>query len=283
MVIGHIDDLDIVTKIREYQKKCTCSTFHAKLIKAAETDVFRGMNIEVSLACNGKCAFCCVCAPEWRGVYDYYERIGVLIDALEPKELHFQGGEVLIQKNTLRWLSSIKERHPNVRVVLTTNGNVELDVLDTVESIFSELHVSIVGYQPVTYQTIMGLDFERMRRFVTHVIARRKVDVYLKYLVSPINVHECWLFVDWASSLGPQEIAFADTATRRHLNPNAPFHYWDKILERSALSLSDALVRNRERLLQHNVPVYMDAEVQHLFHISSAWIQENELGAIVRL
>lgn len=103
------------------------------------------------------------------------------------------------------------------------------------------------------------------------------------YMVSPINVHECGIFIDWASSLGPHEIAFGDTSTRQHLNPNAPFHYWDKILERSARNLREALVLNRARLLQHNVPVYMDADVQQLFRLSPDWIRENGLDDVVRI
>lgn len=182
MVIGHVDDPDIVAKIREFQKRCTCSTFHAKLAKASETDVFRGMNIEVSLACNGKCAFCCVCAPEWRGVYDHYERIEALINALGPKESLVQGGEVLIQKKTLQWLERVKKKHSDMQVSLATNANVELDVLDQVERIFARVNVSVVGGQSETYAAIMGLDIEKMRSVVTQLIARGKVRVQLKYM-----------------------------------------------------------------------------------------------------
>jgi MoaA/NifB/PqqE/SkfB family radical SAM enzyme len=283
MRIGHLDDADLAKKILTFERECWCTMFRAKLAHAAPTDRIRRINIEVSLACNGDCAMCCVHAPEWKGNYSFYDQLDRLLDELHPERIHVQGGEVLVQPRTLRWLEGVRQRHPGMALSLATNGNVEIGKLDVVEKIFNDVFVSIVGFQPLTYKTIMGLEFDRMNRFVSELIRRGTTGVQLKFMLGPLNTHEASAFVDWAASLGPRSIAFGDTSTLNHLRLDAPFNFWEKILQRSSNDLQAALIRNMRRLQEVRTVVLFEPPAAELLRIREDWIKANQLEDIVRL
>ena len=71
-----------------------------------------------------RCVMCCVNAPDWRGQYDYYSQLEELIKQTQPEEILVQGGEVLIQKQSIEWLTQVKQDFPDIKISLVTNGNV---------------------------------------------------------------------------------------------------------------------------------------------------------------
>jgi len=184
--IGHIDDPDISERIVQYDQSCRCEFNELCRADPNETRQIDLLNIEFSLACNGQCAMCSVGAPEWTGKYDGYDKLTELIDAFRPRELFVQGGEVLIQKKTLNWLQGVKGKYPDTKISIVSNGCVGLDLIEMFEELFDFSIFSFVGFQPVTYNRIMGLNLNRTTRFVEKLIKRKKVEVEIKFCARQI-------------------------------------------------------------------------------------------------
>ena len=146
--IGHIDDPDISERIVQFDKTCKCEFNELRRANPDETRRIALLNIEFSLACNGKCAMCSVGVPEWTEDYNGYDKLAELIDAFKPEELFVQGGEVLIQKKTLNWLQDVKGKYPNTKMSIVSN--------ECVGSALRLLRVCL------TFQSSLWLAFNRL-------------------------------------------------------------------------------------------------------------------------
>lgn len=72
---------------------------------------------------------CCVHAPDWKGSYDCYGHLSRFIDLAKPEKLAVQGGEVLCQKETLKWLWDVKCKYNDMKFHIITNGCFSSDKL----------------------------------------------------------------------------------------------------------------------------------------------------------
>ena len=145
-IIGYVTDPDILDKIAQYDTICSCLGKRFRRKAPDETLGMELLNIEFSLKCQASCAMCCVDAPSWRGEYRFYRALGDLVSGLRPSSLLVQGGEVLVQPRTLRWLKDIKRIHETMSISIVTNGNVKTSLLPDVERIFEEMMISVGGF-----------------------------------------------------------------------------------------------------------------------------------------
>jgi hypothetical protein len=224
---------------------------------------------------------CCVSAPDWHGNYDYYEALKRFVITTQPRTIHVQGGEVLIQKKTIEWLKEIKRLNQDIKLTLATNGNVDTDMVPIVSNLFSEVYMSIVGFQPGTYKRVMGLDIKKTKRFIEGLISTNTVKLQLKFMSTPITLHEAGSFFSWAVNLERVEISFADTSVRMYLNFKTFDNYWDKILLRTAEDLKRRILESKPILISGKRNIYFDTGMRDLFDITPAWIHENNLDDVI--
>lgn len=280
MRIGNVNDKNIVEKIRRFNAACSCERFRFR--KATPDDRFNlFLNIEFSLACQGNCIMCCVEAPSWSGTYDSYDGIESIIDQCAVSEVLVQGGEVLIQKKSMEWIEKIRGKRPELKFALVTNGNVGVELVRSVEEMFREVVVSIAGFEPETYRKIMGMDLGKTVRFAGDLCGRRTVDVNLKYLVTPINLHESNLFLEWAVSLGPGKCHFADASVSSYINMNTRDRYWEKIIAATGKEIRGTILGSKTTLAKTGMRVGFDTKCREIFGIDDSFVKENGLGDII--
>lgn len=269
--IGHIDDHDICERIKNFYYDCSCQRF--RLIKASPEDRIKisSINIEFSLRCQGKCTLCSVNAPEWEGEYDYYDSLTKIMKLFNPDKLWVQGGEVLIQRKSLEWLESQKKLKPGIIIGIVTNGNVSTDMVNRIEGLFSTVYVSILGFQKETYERTMGMDFKKMTDLVEELARRKKVSLILKYLITPINIHEANVFLDWAINLCPSTVLFIDAKTSSYINSNTNDKFWMKICDRTGQKIKKTLIERKNRLLENEVVVRFSVDSTKILGIESDW------------
>lgn len=283
LMIGHIKDKDIEDKIMHFSGgSCECLSFSSRLRRANSDDIpqYSVFNIEVGLTCQAICAMCCVHAPEWTAQgksYTYYDSVERLIERYRPAKILVQGGEVLIQKATMSWLSQLKSTYPAMQIALVTNGNASIDKISQVEEVFDELNVSFVGFQPATYYRIMGLDISKTFSFVEGLIQRGKVVVNPKFLVTPLNIHEAPLFLQWAVQQQVSLIWFMDAATDLYIKHDTWDNFWDKIIARTAKAIQSVLINGQQELKSRNAKVYFDKNTAAYYGINSDFIMQHPL------
>jgi len=280
MRIGHINDPDIYEKIAVFQEQCYCKNYKLRKTFPGEKASYELLNIEVSLACQGKCVMCCVGAPDWHGEYNYYDEVTRILERCKPERIVIQGGEVLIQKKTLEWLHKTRKRF-STEFSLVTNGNAGMEMIDVVEDLFDEVCVSIVGFEPETYRKTMGMEMSATIRFCEELAKRGKVRVYPKYLMTPTGIHESDLFLNWAISTGFKTVFLAEADIISYLNMETPDQFWQKIIDRTGQDVRAMLIKNRNKMMEKRVVIDCESAVTGLFGITDEFIAKNGLEGIV--
>jgi pyruvate-formate lyase-activating enzyme len=253
--IGLVDDPELYSKLLSWSAPvCSCEGFRLRSASQSDTPSYDCLNLELSLACNGTCAMCCVNAPAHRGSYGLYGSLDRIVTQTRPKSLVVQGGEVLVQRASLKWLNDIRKSSPETTISVVTNGNPGSTPLPAIVEIFDAVAVSFVGFQPETYKTVMGLSLERAISFSEHMISEGK-RVTLKFLSTPINLHEVSAFVRWAARSAPTQIHLADAATAFYVNFETSDRYWDKIFARSIAELQLAFSEEKGIILDNGTVV----------------------------
>jgi len=251
--IGHISDHDIINKMKVFDINCQCD--EAKL-KKWEGENVRTIFFETSLSCNASCAMCCVHAPSWRGKYDLYDALTQFITQLNPHEISVQGGECLAQPKTLQWLDVIRRKNSDIKIILITNGNASEAVYEQVKRIFTSIYISIVGFQDATYKKIMNIDFAKTKSFIKMIGANTTISLHLKYLITPINIHEIDLFFDWAAEQKCNSIYLGQASQLADIRFGGSIPFWETIIDRAGDSLRASLKRHAASLSRRNCAVY---------------------------
>lgn len=281
MKIGSVYDENLLDKIRQFDLgQCSCNLFEYKRPEPSDTVGIKAVNIELSLLCQAQCAMCCVDAPDWHGEYHLYKQLTMAVSQLQPDEIRVQGGEVLVQPESLQWIREIKSILPKCKLEIVTNGNISESSYDIVEKLFDLVIVSIVGFQPETYRKIMGLGLEKTKRFASKMAARRATRLYVKYLVTPSNIHETDLFFEWAVDLKPDKIFISDSNTRGYINQHTKDHYWQKIIDRTRNKLIADIARSQEYLKASHTKIGLSPLASELFGIDESFIRTNNLADV---
>jgi wyosine [tRNA(Phe)-imidazoG37] synthetase (radical SAM superfamily) len=224
---------------------------------------------------------CIVDAPSYRGVYDSYNDLTRIIQQLRPKEILAQGGEVLVQKKSIEFLSQIKEQFPSMNIDLVTNGCVDLDVVDVIDKLFSRITISFVGFERETYRKIMGLNLDKTITFVEEVKRRGKTKLHLKYLTTPLNFHETNLFLNWSLTLAPARVEISDADTFSYIYRATKDRFWDKILERTSKDVKFEILSFKAQLLLKQTILAISLKNRQMFDINDSFIAENELKSVI--
>lgn len=269
--IGHVSDQDLLEKIEAFDVDCKCDNF--RLIKGdfkAGEKSYTSFNIELSYKCQAKCPMCCVKSPDIGNDYqfDNYDHIERLIKKLKPKYISLQGGEILIQPASLNFVRKIKQKYGTIFSLLT-NGN-NYNAVEQTEELFDWIIVSFVGFQPETYKCLMGLDIEKTKKFCSKIDKNNKISISLKYLISPNNIHEIPLFMEWALKMkNAYNIHIDDSNSAQYINFNTNDLYWQKVIERTKREIFKIL---KEYKKEHQIKnkIHMTSNVFNLLKIDES-------------
>lgn len=279
--IGNVVDENICETIEKHSVGCECALFKSHAPTEKDEINIRILNIELSLLCQAKCLMCFADAPSWRGTYNLYDKIENIIDTYRPETIIVQGGEVLIQKESIEWVKKIKRKYPNVIFQMVTNLNVDFSNAEMIEELFETITVSFVGFQPETYKAIMGLDINNSKKLAEYLIPRGKTKVRLKFLDTPSTLHESHLFLDWAISQKPAKIYMHSADVPSYINQNAPFQYWEKLFDVTGKKIRTILSTNKDFLSQKENYISFNSINLRYFGITPEFLEDNSLSSCV--
>jgi hypothetical protein len=163
-----------------------------------------------------------------------------------------------------------------------SNGNAGLGMVETFEEIFDSSIFSFVGFQPMTYKRIMGLNFEKTVRFVEEIIKRRNVRASIKLLCTPNNIHEIPLFLEWGFRNKPYSILLAEMANFEcYINKDTPDSYWDKIINRTGDEIKALLIKSRDLLEENQLTIKISSFLRDAFSIDDIFANKYRLSTLV--
>ncbi|OHD15973.1 MAG: hypothetical protein A2086_11115 [Spirochaetes bacterium GWD1_27_9] len=283
MKVANLKDDNLIDDIKNFYHPCTCEKFELQKPTKDDKITIFDFNLEMSLLCQAHCSMCCVDAPSYNANYDYYDKLTFLIEQFHPKEITVQGGEILVQKKSLEWIEYVKKNY-NINFTIVTNASVNIDILEKVESLFSLIKVSFVGFQPETYKRIMGLDFNKTLNFVEELNRRKIVRLSLKYLVTPLNIHEANLFLDWAINIKPNDLIFFESSSMEYINFITSDNYWDKICERTGNEIKKILLKNKDIIKENSLKIMFSNDILRLYKLDinfNQFLSENNLDRFI--
>lgn len=279
--IGNIDDASFLDAFLSFDTKCSCESAVLRPIGPSDALGVDVLNVELSLACQADCAMCCVNAPEWKGHYDGYSGLSTLIDVLGVKSVLVQGGEVLVQKESLEWIRRTKSSRPDITFSIVSNGNVPLSMVPLVESLFDHITISVVGFAEGTYRRIMGLERDRMCAFAEKLLVDNTTGVTMKYLCTPLSLPEADAFLSWAIPLVPRDICLSDANCIRYVNLDTDDRYWLKIIRRTEKDVKKVLRDHAALLAANRTRIFVETPIRVIFNLDRPFLEEAGLEGVL--
>lgn len=127
----------------------------------------------------------------------------------------------------------------------------------------------------------MGLELDKTIRFAETLVANRKTSVSLKFLLTPLTVHELNLFLRWALALALEFVVVYDSGFKQYINENTEGKFGAKIIARTAQAVqAEFLHCDFEKLRSRKTVIAF--ERTHLFGINAAFIEQNGLQGIIK-
>ena len=218
-----------MSRIRRYSAPCQCSGSRLIPYKYDMTDYPVTLTLQLSDLCQANCAFCPQDHDGKNSLKKYWDELEQVFVETKCKLLSVEGGEILIQSDTMQWLRRMKMKH-NFTFQILTNGCVGSQIARNASDLFSRVLLSMGGFSDQTYRNVLGMNFERVLQFAQ--IVNEKVGVHLaaKYLISPSSLHELPLFMGWALSNKIPEIILAHI-TFPGAEIDYKIAYWDKVVK----------------------------------------------------
>jgi len=190
----------------------------------------RDLSLPFSDSCNARCIFCSYWGSKPRFMSEeelvYYREI--------LKHLEFVGinpaGEPLLHPGFDAIITKIREMiDPRCSFYLVTNGIMlhlkERVILDNIDSLTISLNASSQN----THEVVMGVrnQFKQVVRNIENISnnrerSRRKLDIYVTYVVLRQNLHEIPNVIRLCEEIGVDRIYFRNLATANSNNPIKP-------------------------------------------------------------
>ena len=289
-LIGHVYDLDILQRIIDYvPQKCECSI--CALREANKEEKLNGivnLNLEIGGECNGACFFCFQkTLSTFRKHYPYFRELETFFLGLSHlKTATIFGGEVTVQAETLRLISLLCNMN-GTKVTIVTNGDIQCGQYESLCKMIDNFQVSFYGFSPESVQLISRLDLIRIRAFCEYLSNNnRQLDV--KFVLSPIVIHELLPFLEWSLSLNVKHVMIyyailptedyestgrRDVSSFENLNPE----YWNPLLIRLSVAVKKFFVVNNMRIKERNINYIINHDVLRILKIPCSFLNELDI------
>lgn len=273
--IANIFDDNVIDKIENAEVLCECPMYKSVKKEEGQKPELNYIHYETSNVCQASC----VCCPQDKTPMEneaaLLNRINMLIEHYEPKNITAIGGEILVQNEAFEMLFNLHKKFPDMKIHTITNLCVGEDRLKKAEEIFDEMTVSMLGFTPLTYKNEMGLDFDKVMNNFMYLYENKKVELRPKYLAMPTNLFEIIPFFKWALSLDLNKIylhnihEFASVA-------NLDKRYWINTFAKVEKELKKLFEENKEKIISkdsHYISIH--PILSEKLHLNQEYISKN--------
>ena len=284
--IGHASEHDIVERIWNHDAQCSCEQNVYRPFEAGEARRLPFLAVEAAppgryerrLRSCGKAEL-----QKWTKrpeVFKYAER---LVQELRPEILMVMG-EIIQRKNSMDWLRRLLVTNPFIRYVATvTHGCYPLELLELVGAVFQSVTVELYGFQASTCMHLAELDLETSLEFVESLMhGYTKIETIVRYMLTPENLHEAPMFLNWAIRLGPPGIHFGELDPSL-VNLATRDNYWLKTLRSVGAILRSRILNHAPALQTGGCRVVIPPNTARMFGIDETFVQEKKLGEVLYL
>ncbi|MBQ7287035.1 MAG: radical SAM protein [Candidatus Gastranaerophilales bacterium] len=250
-LLGNLFDKNIKEIIETKNVDCSCTLFKDRPIQQGEKPNIQKLHIEFSNECQAHCVCCQQQKEKMDNEKEHLELVYDFIETYKPKHITVIGGEVLIQPYSLSWLEIVKEKHPEISFDIVTNLCIGENALKKTIKIFDSMTVSILGFNPSTYNKIMGLNFETTMKNINYILENTGIKLSPKFLAMPTNLYEIGEFFKWALSINSEKIYLHNIREFKQCC-NLEDDYWVRTFKQIENQLKTILEENKELIISKN-------------------------------
>lgn len=288
-LIGLVTEYNILEKVLYYQPvRCSCSICEIRPANIRESQ--RGIintNLEIGGECNGACVYCFQkTLSTFRKPFLYYKELYRFYEQLNNlKYTTIFGGEVTVQKRTMKFISELRDKHHNV-VNLVTNGMIPPERYDTVCRNFDSFQVTFNGFSKTSMYYIAKLDYHVTKSFCEYVSNKADKILDVKFLLSPLVINDLIEFLEWSLTLNVSHIMvyyaiipsdnYEQTGNREvsSLECLEP-RYWDEIISRVSCDFENFFLKNINEIKRRNINFIINKDVLDFLKLPVDFIENN--------
>ena len=273
--IGNVFDENVIEEIENADVICECPMYKSVKKEKGQKPELNYIHYETSNVCQASC----VCCPQNKAPMEnesaLLQRINMLIEHYQPKNVTAIGGEILVQNEAFEMLFDLHKKYPNMKIHTITNLCVGEERIKKAEEIFDEMTVSMLGFTPLTYKNEMGLDLEKVMKNFMYLYENKKVELRPKYLAMPTNLFEIVPFFKWALSLDLNKI-YLHNIHEFAKDANLDDKYWVKTFAKLEKKMKELFEENKEKIIaksSHYISIH--PILSENLHINQEYINEN--------
>lgn len=286
-IIGYVYEPDIYQRIINYSPNdCKCSICNIRSANSIEKkNSVVNINIEIGGECNGACVYCFQkTLSTFRKHFPFFAQLKLMLGEFSSlKTATIFGGEVTIQPETLDLISFVKHKF-GTKVTIVTNGFISKNQYSSLCNIIENFQVSLYGFSNMSVRLITKMDFNVIRSFCEYV-SERQHPLDLKFVLSPVVVHELLPFLEWSLSLNVNHVMIYyailptedyEKTGRRDVSSfaNLVSDYWNPIFERLSIEVKAFFVNNQTLIQEKGINYIINHDVLSLLKISSSFLDE---------
>lgn len=282
-LIGNLFDFDIKEKIETKNVTCACTLFKNREIQEGEKPNIQKFHIEFSNECQAHCICCQQQKEKMENEEKHLEHVLDLIQTYKPKNITVIGGEVLIQPYSLSWLEKVKENNPEISFDIVTNLCIGKKALEKTIKIFDSMTVSILGFNPFTYNKIMGLNYETTMGNIDYILKNTNIKLSPKFLLMPSNMYESAEFLKWALSINSEKIYLHNIREFKKCC-NLEEDFWIRTFAQVEKEIKAVLENNKDYIISKNKHFISIHDIfANRINIDSKYIKDNGFNGIIKV
>lgn len=281
--IGNIYNDNFKEQIETNIISCQCALYKAIRPTENQKPDLKYLHLEFSNECQARCIVCFQHKETLPREDEHLAKLTEIIDTYTPKGVIAIGGEVLIQEKTLDWLYQTKQKHPEICFETVTNLCVSDEKLKKSMEIFDIFTISMLGFQKHTYNSIMGLDFDRTLNNINILKSKNKT-IRPKYLAMPDNFLELPLFLEWALKNGDADKIYLHNTNEFHKCINSEEDFWAKSFAVTEKQTKKILLDNKDYILsrdKHLISIHQF--IAKMLNIDEEYLKNTGLDTAIKL
>jgi hypothetical protein len=143
--------------------------------------------------------------------------------------------------------------------------------------------VSILGFNPFTYNKIMGLNYETTMGNIDYILKNTNIKLSPKFLLMPSNMYESAEFLKWALSINSEKIYLHNIREFKKCC-NLEEDFWIRTFAQVEKEIKAVLENNKDYIISKNKHFISIHDIfANRININSNYIKDNGFNGIIKV
>jgi len=167
----------------------------------------------------------------------------------------------------------------NMHMKLLTNGCYNIEVAKKLAKIFDSIDISFMGKRKETYYMETLLDISKTEQFVQELY-NQNIRLSLRFICTPLTLMDIACFLSYATQFKNVSIWYGDCGLESYVHNHPTIPYWNQIIRRCQTIFREALLCNRDTIVNNANTVLIHPRTARLLNITQKTIDMFKLNNV---